>query len=466
MAAENWRARAAIGAVNIATGFVFVAANFSGILKHLAAKEPVARVGLSDSLLAVSNLSRTSLGSSTVALHSLLAIGFFGLWVFLGTLALQAMVRKTPILFLLALSGILLGLFSLPILSWISLALWFVLLAVFWIVRLIGVILAAIFGFIAIVFSYVFALFQWIFLHFWPILAVCAIVVAVIFLLQRIRLTRLIFPAVIAIAAFLLRPVFRWIWESIILPACLWLKALFLPILHWIGHTLGFIGKYVLILAIALWFVALVAGILGLLGCLVTDQLRTAWELGRSRKGILVGSFSIGTSLALILLVSTGAVEARNLAPAIAASITAPQSSATAAKPKKHRTHKKTVIPPPAAAELITPSVSLAATIDQAWNEGGWFLHRFSITRVFTSTLPKVVMDWSRQAFTHASAPTFDAIIFLAIILISVLSAFVGMFLKDMPMEIKFYNRDLVILAVIPIAVVIAVVSASEMNQD
>lgn len=465
MAAKNWRARASIGAVNIVTGSIFVAANFSGILRHLAAKEPVARVGLSGPLLAVTDLSRTWLGSSTVALHSLLAIGFFCLWVFLGTLALQAIVRKSPILFLLALSGVLLGMFSLPILSWISLALWFVLLAVFWIVRLVYVILAAVLGFIALILSYVFALIHWIFLHFWPILVVAAIVVVVVFLLQRIRLSRLILPAVIAIAVFFLRPVFRWIWETLILPAYLWLKALVLPILLWIGYALGFIAKYLLILAVVFWFVALVAGLLGLLGCLVVDQLKTAWELGRSRKGILVGSFSIGIALALILLVSTGTVEAPNPAPAAAGSIITSQSHATAAHPKKHRQHKVAEMSPPVAAVVVPPPASLAATVDQAWHERGWFLRKFSITRVFTSTFPWVVKDWSLQAFTHASAPTFDAIIFLAILVISVISAFLGMFQEDMPMDIKFYNRDLLILAVIPIAVLVMVVSASETNQ-
>src|ERR1039458_5952028 len=132
--------------------------------------------------------------------------------------------------------------------------------------------------------------------------------------------------------------------------------------------------------------------------------MKTAWEAGRSRKGILIGSFSLGSSIALILLVSLGAPE--SVVTAIpAASVTGPIGQAAPKSPVKIKKGKKEVaraapvyIPPP-------PPPPISDTVDQAWHSAGWVLKNTSLTHAFTGTLPAEVNAWAQRTFKRTSAP-------------------------------------------------------------
>jgi hypothetical protein len=76
-----------------------------------------------------------------------------------------------------------------------------------------------------------------------------------------------------------------------------------------LGAVLGFLARIlellikVLLIFIAGMFIFITGiGIIALLGRLLIDQYKAAWESGSGSKGVLAGSFSVGLALGLIFL--------------------------------------------------------------------------------------------------------------------------------------------------------------------
>lgn len=240
------------------------------------------------------------------------------------------------------------------------------------------------------------------------------------------------------------------------------MRDLLATIFGWLGVVLGWVLKVVAIAVLALSAAALVLGLIGSLGQIIVDQLRTAWRTGRSRMGVLLGSFSLGISLALILLVSAGSME---MPAPIPPKVNQPVPARQRVPKKKGKKARKATIPPPV--PVAPPTVPIAASIDQAWHDSGWVLKSMSPTTLFMGSLPGNVRRWAQGAFTTTSAPTFDAAILAFAIIVSILGLLRGLAVrKEFPLQIGFHNRDMLALAVLPLLVVVLVLAASQANQD
>jgi hypothetical protein len=238
-------------------------------------------------------------------------------------------------------------------------------------------------------------------------------------------------------------------------------------IFGWLGLILAWVLKIVVIIVGVVVLIGGLLGIIGSFGHLLVDQMRTAWEAGRSRKGILIGSFSLGTSLALILLVSTGTPESQANPIAQSARVqqlTKIRPQVPGKKSVKKVLRKKRAPAPPV--YVPPPPTPIAVTVDQAWHRGGWILGSTSLTHTFAATLPKAIREWAQQSFTTASAPIFDSVVLAFVIVLSIVGAIRGLFArKEIPLEITFHNRDLLILAALPLFVIALMISASDANQ-
>src|ERR1039458_5284863 len=93
MAQLSWPARLRTATIDIFVGCLFIAANFAGILRHLAQSERAHTLGVADILIKVSLASKAVFGTSTSVLYEWLTICFWGFWLYLGILAILALVR-------------------------------------------------------------------------------------------------------------------------------------------------------------------------------------------------------------------------------------------------------------------------------------------------------------------------------------------------------------------------------------
>lgn len=438
--------------LDLVIGVIFVAANFSNSLKHLAGSDEVARLGLARVMTQVSQAPKDVLGASTAALGQWLTVCFLGLWLYLGALAILALARRRLTIIGVGLAGLIAGVLSLAVLSWVGMLLW----GVLWLVR-------RIFHILQTVLQAIGHLLVWLLLYTWPVLTVAAVVTVVVILWKRYGPVRILIGTTCAALLYLLGPVFRAIWEGVLLPVLRWLGRLLGVLFGWWGLALAWVVKVVLVVLA----VGMVIGVVGSFGEILVGQMKTAWEAGRSRKGVLVGSFSLGTSLALILLVSTGTPEAQATAVAQSVLLNPPgkiQAQAPSKKKSKKVFRKKSAPVPPI--YVPPPPPPIAVTVDQAWHREGWILGNTSLTHIFAVTLPSPVLEWGQTTFRTASAPIFDAAALALAIALSFFGVLRGIFVrKEMPMHIKFHNSDLLSLAVLPLLVILLAMSAHDSDS-
>jgi hypothetical protein len=251
--------------LSLLVGCIFVSANFGGILHHLAEAETAKRVGVSGALNVASQMSKAVFGTSTSTLYQWLVICFWGFWLYLGAVLVLALARGRPTIAAYAAGGLLVGLFSLAILSWLG-----ILVAdLFWIVGLIlsffGRMFHAIAGFLA-----------WLFASIWPALAVAAVVGLVVFLWKNYGPVRLLAGVVGVAVLCMLGPTLRTFFERLLLPVLRWLGALLQSIFGWLASVFAWLAfafvwliKVVLVIAAAVAATALFIGTIGSLGQIV-----------------------------------------------------------------------------------------------------------------------------------------------------------------------------------------------------
>src|SRR5438093_241293 len=117
MAEITWSNRLSSIALSIVVGCVFVSANFGGILHHLSESEAAKGIGLSSALDIASQMSKAVFGTSTSTLYQWLVVCFWGLGLYLGAVVVLTLARRRPTIAGYAAGGLLVGLFSLSILS-------------------------------------------------------------------------------------------------------------------------------------------------------------------------------------------------------------------------------------------------------------------------------------------------------------------------------------------------------------
>jgi hypothetical protein len=454
MPVTNWSSRLRSIALSLVVGCVFVSANFGGILHHLSESEIAQRFGVSSALNIASQMSKAVSGTSNSTLYQWLVICFWGFWVYLGAVLVLTLARWRPSIAGYAAGGLLVGLFSLPIFSWLGL----LVVDIFWIL---GVILS----FLSRIFHAITDFVVWLFALAWPVLAVAAAVCVVVLLWKSFGPVRRLAGVAGAVVLYLLGPALRIFYERILLPILRWIGAILQTVFGWLAVVVLWLVKAVLLIAGVVAAIGIVVGTIGSLGQVVVDQMRTAWEAGRSRKGILIGSFSLGSSLALILLVSAGAPESQATSVPAASGAGPMGQVATKSPAKKKKGKKKVVraapvyIPPP-------PPPPISDTVDRAWHSAGWVLQNTSLAHAFSGTLPAEVRAWAQRTFKSASAPIFDAVLLAVALGLSIIGTLRGVLArKEIPLTVTFYRRDLVGLVALPLLLIVAVFAASDGNQ-
>jgi hypothetical protein len=395
---------------------------------------------------------------SVELLYTCLFACFCGLWLYLAMLLILSAVRRSIALAAQGLISFSIGVLILPLLGWCALLLYWVLWVFVKVVAFVLNILGIILHFVLFLMHYL-----------WPVPLGIIVISLLVWAWQKFRFKGFAFIAGAGAVLYLLWPYLRNLFFSYILPALQWIENILVVVFGWIG----FLVRWILIvfLVVAACIVALSG--LACVGYFVVDQFRTAWECGRSRKGAILGSLSLGVSLSLIFIVSVGNLErsstiAGTLGTVVEASTTNVQSAGTPSK-KKGRKRPPKSLQPKLAEPLPTTiaAVPIQATIDLAAQNGGFALRGTSLPRVFTWSLPHSMREWASESFHHAHAPTFDAIVLLLVLLISLTGLARGIFTKEeFNFKYKFYNRDLLVLVAIPVVLLIGLLAASETNQE
>ncbi len=206
-------------------------------------------------------------------------------------------------MFFYSLGGLTVGFLSVPILAW----------TIFLIFALVNFLLAII-NFIN---ELLINLLKWI-IPFLPILiyiglvslGLWLVVLTIQFLWERYKWRTVITAVLAAIFAYLWgKPIFLFLLTNILWPIFSALITIISFIVQILGAVLGFLASIleplikVLLILIAGMFIFITGiGIIALLGRLLIDQYKAAWESGSGSKGVLAGSFSVGLALGLIFL--------------------------------------------------------------------------------------------------------------------------------------------------------------------
>jgi hypothetical protein len=460
----SWRERLTAAILAVLTGCIFIWFNFNGLIRHFGKQSLSSDSVFSDSVISVSLFPKQLLGTSPEALHFWMVACFVGVWVYLGALIVLALVRLRAPLAGFGVLGVFGGGFTPALLCWAGLLVWGIL-------KVIGIIFGFIFHILAVVMAFIFKML----VFASPVLLAIAVLVVIVWVWKENGPKPLLFVIAGAVLLYFLAPVIKFIFEKIGLMLA-WIAEKLAFLFGWLLPVLAWLAKAVFILLC----ITSIIGFVGCLGQILIDQFKTAVEAGKSQKGVLAASFSLGLSIALILLVAAGSPQAAiaqghstiSIAGQHETTSHAPRTPSLAKKKRRRNRHDRkkpiatpavVVAPPPAP----VPMANIATTIDRAWTESTWIFKTASPTRIFLATLPASVEQWARKTFRTASAPIFDAMILAFVLGFSLIGLLRGIFSRaDLEYKMRFYNRDLLAIAVVPLLVLLLMINASELNQE
>lgn len=406
--------------LDVAFGVVFTLFNFDGFLRYVA-RYWLSSSWLTDTIVQMAEWPQrflTNLNASDLSLfHDLLVLCFYGVWIYLGFIALFSLIRLNPRITFSGLLGLTTGVASIGILAWLGVLLVIlggILVAVLrFLLRiwnfLVGI-LSAVWAFVVRILTAV-----WDFLlpiiHFLlPILLVVAVIAlvvwAVIVLVRRFGYGSIVAVLLAAIAGYFLRDTLlvigRWLWAAI-----LFVLGILGNVVSWLGWLIGVMVGWifqVLIpqILIPLGFILLIVGsvliAVGTFGSMLLDQFRAAWHSGSGHKGILLGAFSVGLSLALVFWVCLGSNEA-------------------------------------------------SRTVDRAWQETALVANHLSPIHIFSSILPVSVRNASIGMFAGNSAPNFDAVILALVLPLSYFGVLRGLTMRNTDaFRASFVHQDVLVV--------------------
>ncbi|MBK9095409.1 MAG: hypothetical protein IPM84_22165 [Anaerolineae bacterium] len=406
--------------LDVTFGIVFAFFNFDGFLRY-AAHHWLSSSWLAETIVRISWWPQrflASLNASHLSLfHDLLVLCFYGVWVCLGFIALLSLIRLNLRITFSGLLGLTTGAASIGILAWLGVLLVVlggVLMAVLrFLLRiwnfLVGI-LGAVWTFIVRILTAIWGFLLPIINFLLPILLIVAVIALVVWgmivLVRRFGYGGVVIALLAAIAGYFLRDILlvlgQWLWSAL-----LFVLGIFGSILNWLGWLIGTIVGWifhVLIpkILIPVGFVLLIVGavliVVGTLGSMLLDQFRAAWHSGTGQKGILLGAFSVGLSLALILWVCLGSGEA-------------------------------------------------SRSVDQAWSETSLVANSISPMHIFAGILPVAVRNASIAMFGGNSAPNFDAMILALILPISYFGVLRGLTMRTTDeFRASFIHQDVLVV--------------------
>lgn len=406
--------------LDVTFGIVFTLFNFDGFLRY-AAHRWLASSWLAETMVQMSWWPQrflASLNASDLSLfHDLLVLCFYGVWIYLGFIALLSLIRLNPRIAFSGLLGLTTGVTSISILAWLGVLLVIlggILVAVLrFLLRIwnffVGI-LGAVWAFIVRILTAIWDFLLPIINFLLPILLVVAVIALVVWamitLVRRFGYGSIVAVLLAAIAGYFLGDTLlvigRWLWSAIlvvfgILGSILsWLGWLIGVIVGWIFHVL--IPKILIPVGFILLIVGSMLIAVGTLGSMLLDQFRAAWHSGSGHKGILLGAFSVGLSFALIFWACLGSGEAPRI-------------------------------------------------VNQAWQETAPIAESISPMNVFAGILPDSVRSASVTMFGGNSAPNFDGIILALILPISYFGVLRGLTTRTTDeFRASFIHQDVLVV--------------------
>lgn len=309
-------------------------------------------------------------------------------------------------MFFYSLGGLTIGFLSVPILAW----------TIFLIFALVNFLLAII-NFILPILIYIGLV----------LLGIWLVVLTIQFLWERYKWGTVITAVLTATFAYLWgKPIFLFLLTNILWPIFSALIATISFIVQILGAVLGFLARIfellikVLLIFIAGMFIFITGiGIIALLGRLLIDQYKAAWESGSGSKGVLAGSFSVGLALGLIFLNCYG--------------------------------HSDQM-----------------STIDRAWAEVVTFANWISPMNVFEFLIPPSYSEVISLIFSSLSYPLFDSFVLVTVLALSWIGIIRGMFstLRD-EFRVTFVSKEALGLVVaVPMGVFLLLLQAIAPKED
>jgi hypothetical protein len=393
--------------IEIPVGILFFLFNFDGFMRFVARNYVVnINQSLAEWIIGFSYLPRQfyAMLSQTESdlFLSLFRLALYGIGTYFVLILLLSFREKRSRMFFYSLGGLTIGFLSVPILAW----------TIFLIFALVNFLLAII-NFILPILIYIGLV----------LLGIWLVVLTIQFLWERYKWGTVITAVLTATFAYLWgKPVFLFLLTNILWPIFSALIATISFIVQILGAVLGFLARIleVLLIFIAGMFIFITGiGIIALLGRLLIDQYKAAWESGSGSKGVLAGSFSVGLALGLIFLNCYG--------------------------------HSDQM-----------------STIDRAWAEVVTFANWISPMNVFEFLIPPSYSEVISLIFSSLSYPLFDSFVLVTVLALSWIGIIRGMFstLRD-EFRVTFVSQEaLVLVFAVPIGVFLLFSQAIAPKED
>lgn len=225
----------------------------------------------------------------------------------------------------------------------------------------------------------------------------------------------LILGALVWFGRSILYDILLWVYERILLP----LLEIILQVLYWLGGVLLIVIGFLFRLLVFLALVCMGIGIIALLGNILLDDLRAAWNAGSGLKGTVLASFGIGLAVGLLLLTSSGTPQAIDL-------------------------------------------------VDQVWQATVPVADNFSPMNLFVGILPSAYQAPMQSTFAATGIPIFNALVVLTVLGISYLGIIRGLGReREDKFHVYFIGKEAATLAfAVPLAVLVVVILALAPSEN
>lgn len=366
--------------INCVAGFLFALFNFDGFLRYIA-RNWISNDAITSTMVTVSywprNLINATGFSEIELLNRGLTIGLYGIIVYFVFMVVLTRVRRDLRITTSTILGLVTGLTSIAILSWLVMAIiaivrlliqfWGVL--VFWWSRVLAF-LMPIWEFLAPYLS----------MAFLAIVGIAAAIGAftvlvgiVKFIWEELGIKGFVVPAVVVGLTIWFWDYAMQIWEFIwkyLGPIFGWIASMISLLWSYFYAVLSWLIRMVVPLSIFLSIVGLTLLSLGTLGSMFLGEFRAAWKNSEGPREILENAFGIGLALALVMWSSSVSTET-------------------------------------------------AAVVDGIWHNVLFVSQNISASSFFLMSLPDSVRVFSHNLFLSTDPQVFDVVILLAVLGIS-----------------------------------------------
>ena len=289
---QNWGSRITLGLFSVCIGIVVLLFNFHGILRNTASQRLSPQSSFANTLTGVSTIPKSLLAAINPndgdLLYSVMRSCFGGLPCFVGLVLLLGLVRRDIRIPTLGLGSFSLGISVLAIVTWILGLVWLITSAVLSMLSWIGQLIQSGIEWLL-----------WALGFLGPYIGIAVLIVVIIALWKWLGPKTFLMVVAGLALLFALFPFLKVVWTFLY-------NTILLPIFGFLAMVAGWLFTIAFALAGVILGLSFSIAFVGSVGFLLIDQLRTAWGCGGTKKGVIMGSFSLGVALSLIMLVSLG----------------------------------------------------------------------------------------------------------------------------------------------------------------